>query len=262
MHTDTRPVAVVTGGKQGLGLASARALAAHGFDVAIGDLQPRDVQVTEIEAELQQLGARTFYAQLDIARLEDHGEFLDAVEDRLGPVHCLVDNAGIAARPLTDVLELNAEAFDAAIEVNLRGTFFLSQQVATRMLNATEPNNPRRSIIVITSVGAEMPSVTRAQYCISKAGLSMMVKVLALRLAAFGIDVHEIRPGFIRTAMTASAGTANLDEAISSGRVPMARWGEPEDVAQAVASLASGQLPYMTGQPIWVAGGLNIPRAT
>ncbi len=257
-----RPVAIVTGGKQGLGLACAGSLLEAGFDVAVCDVQEPDAEFERLRATAESLSGRLLFTQLDLAAIDTHAGFLDQVELELGPVNCLVNNAGIAARPLTDVLDLQPDAFDASIDVNLRGTFFLSQQVARRMIAAPVDDGRRRSIIVVTSVAAEIPSLTRPQYCIAKSGLSMVVKLLALKLAEHGIDVHEIRPGLMRTAMTASAGTAALDAAIRAGRVPAGRWGEAADVATAVASLATGRLPYMTGQPLWIAGGLNIPRAT
>lgn len=260
----TRPVAVVTGGRQGLGLAAVEALASQGFDVAIVDLAAPDDVSEAILATLAELGAAGRYYPLDISDLEGHQGLVDQVWADFGRLDCLHNNAGIAARPLTDVLDLTPEAFDRAVDVNLRGTFFLSQAVAKSMLadTARHTDGIYRSILVVSSIAAEMVSTNRSQYCITKAGVSMLSKVLAVRLAAEGVHVHEIRPGFIRSDMTASAGTTEIDEWIEQGRVPVPRWGRPEDVGQTVASLASGAVPYSTGQPFWVAGGLNVMQAT
>ncbi|BCW35863.1 3-ketoacyl-ACP reductase [Arthrobacter sp. StoSoilA2] len=257
-HSQDRPVAVVTGGRQGLGLAAAQALAVEGFDLVIIDLQPDDDGVTDLRHRLSKAGAATAYVQADISDIDSFKELVDVIWQAFGRVDCLVDKAGIAARPLTDVLDLTAEAFDRVMQINLRGTFFLTQAIANRMISVPDAGN-YRSIIVVTSISAELASLERAQYCISKAALSMMSKLFAVRLASENIFVHEVRPGFIETAMTASAGAPALDQWITSGRVPVPRWGQPSDVGQAIATLASGRLPYLTGQPIWVSGGLNIP---
>ncbi|MFM2343365.1 MAG: hypothetical protein RLZZ592_3018 [Pseudomonadota bacterium] len=258
-----RPLALVTGGLRGIGRAIAEHLAAEGFDLAVVDLDaPGDLADTLLTA-LAGAGAQARYARLDIADLAAHGPVLDALAADFGrPVDCLVNNAGIASRPLTDVLDIAPEAFDRSLSINLRGTFFLTQAVARRMLAVPAPAGVPRSVIVITSIAAELVSTDRAPYCIGKSALSTVTRLFATRLAAHGIAVHEVRPGFIRTDMTASAGTEVIDRWIAEGRVPVPRWGTPQDVGQVVATLAGGRLPYTTGQPIWVAGGLNIARAT
>lgn len=259
-----RPVAMVTGGRQGLGLAAVKALAAQGFDVAVVDLAPPDAVSEAVIADVAALGATARYYRLDISDLDGHQPLVDRVRADFGRLDCLHNNAGIAARPLTDVLDLGPEAFDRAVDVNLRGTFFLTQAVAKSMLadDARHVDGVYRSILVVTSIAAEMVSTDRSQYCVTKAGLSMLSKVLAVRLGGEGIHVHEVRPGFMRSDMTASASTTPIDEMIDDGRVPLPRWGTPEDVGQTVATLASGALPYSTGQPFWVAGGLNVMQAT
>lgn len=251
-----RPVAVVTGGCQGLGLAAASALATAGFDVGILDIQPLSDDAAK---ELAARGARFTSAIFDLADLAGHEAAIDRIEDELGPIDCLVDNAGIAARPLTDILDLGVEAFDRAVDVNLRGTFFFTQAVARRMVART--SEAYRSVIIVTSIAAELANTDRSQYCVTKAGLSMTAKLFAVRLAGAGIHVHEVRPGLITTAMTASSGSTKGDQSITSGKVPIARWGRPDDVGQTIATLASGALPYSTGAAIWVAGGLQIQTA-
>lgn len=261
-----RPVAVVTGGRQGLGRGAAVHLARKGFDVAIADLPALqdDVAIGELLATLRETGAKAEYYQLDIADLGAHAAFVDQVWADFGRLDCLHNNAGIAARPLVDVLDLEPEAFDRASDINLRGTFFLSQAVAKSML--ADPSRLTdgvyRSILFVTSIAAELVSTDRSQYCITKAAVSMASEVFATRLGPEGIHVHEIRPGFMRTEMTASASTAPIDKKMEDGSVPLGRWGSTNDVGQAVATLASGDLPYMTGQPLWIAGGLNIAQAT
>lgn len=264
MEETVRPVAVVTGGKQGLGLGAAKGLAARGFDLAILDLPEAGPGTDACLTELEALGVTARYYQLDISDLDRHHEVVEKIWRDFGRLDCLHNNAGIAARPLTDILELSSEAFDKAVNINLRGTFFLSQVVANRMLedDARFSDGIYRSIIIVSSIAAELVSPDRSQYNITKAGLSMLAKVLAYRLGPEGVAVHEIRPGFMKTAMTASAGSPEIDAAIAEGRVPLSRWGTSEDIGTVVGTLASGDLPYMTGQPLWIAGGLNVVKAT
>ncbi|WP_417280229.1 3-ketoacyl-ACP reductase [Celeribacter sp.] len=254
----SRPVALVTGARQGLGRGIALAMAKAGFDVAGLDIdtdEKSDAVVKEIEA----LGAKAYFGQMDLSDLSAHEGAIAAVEEALGPVDALVNNAGIAARPLTDILDLGAEAFDKNLGVNLRGNFFFTQAMAKRMI-AREVES-YRSITFITSIAATHVSTDRSPYCVSKAGLSMVAQLYADRLGAHGIAVHEIRPGFIRTEMTGSAPTDKIDAYISSGQVAQKRWGETSDIGTVAASLASGALPYVTGQPIYVDGGYHIPTA-
>lgn len=264
MTSEKHPVAVVTGGRQGLGLAAVKGLAARGFHVAVVDLPPADDESDRLLAELDSSGSRGRYYQLDISDIDRHSEVIDQILSDFGRLDCLHNNAGIAARPLTDILDLTPEAFDRAVEVNLRGTFFLTQEVARRMIADEDRHHDGiyRCIINVSSIAAELVSPDRSQYNITKAGLSMLTKILAYRLGPENIAVHELRPGFMRTAMTASAGSPEIDAALADGRVPLSRWGTPEDIGTAVGTLASGDLPYMTGQPLWIAGGLNITKAT
>ena len=252
-----RPAAVVTGGRQGLGKGAAVALAHAGFDVVIVDLL-QDEKLQQTIAEVESRGARAAFVRGDIADLDEQAALVESAWSVFGGIDCLVNNAGVAARPLRDVLEVKAEEFDRNITVNLRGTFFLTQKVASRMIVARRTQF-HRSIIVVTSIAAGIVSLTRAEYCMSKAGLSMMTQIFATRLAQEGIHVHEIRPGLMRTEMTEGAApqTAAL---IDSGFVPMRRWGEPGDIGATVSALATAALPFTTGQSIFVDGGLHIPR--
>lgn len=251
----TRPAAIVTGGARGIGLACAEALTDAGFDILVADLA--DHASDELAANITKRGAKFAYYRCDIADLAGHAALVDATMAAFGRIDCLVNNAGIGAVVRGDLLELTPENFDRALGINLRGTVFLSQAVAKAML-ATPGDHPK-SIITITSVSAEMASPERSDYCISKAGLSMWVKTLALRLAAENIGVFEIRPGIIRTDMTAGV-TAKYDALIDSGLVPARRWGEAADIGAMVATLAGGKLGFSTGSIINVDGALSVPR--
>ncbi len=254
----SRPVAIVTGARQGLGRGIALALAKAGFDLGVLDLV-HDEKADSLTGDLTALGAKSAFAVMDLADLSSHAAALDQLEAALGPVDALVNNAGIAARPLTDLLDLGPEAFDRNLGVNLRGTFFFTQAVARRMV--ARQTEGYRSITFITSIAAAHVSTDRSPYCISKAGLSMTAQLFADRLGASGIAVHEIRPGFIRTEMTGSAPTGKIDDYIASGAVTQRRWGQTQDIGAVAAALASGALPYVTGQPIYVDGGYHIPTA-
>lgn len=267
MSHHNNPTALITGGLRGLGLGIATQMARDGFNIAIIDLPPASAETDAILAPLTEIGVHARYYPLDIADLARHEATLACIQHDFGPsspLTCLVNNAGIAARPLTDLLELSPQAFDHSIHINLRGSFFLTQAFAKILLQQEDaPTHDRyRSIVMITSIAAEMISPDRAQYCVSKAALSATTRLFATRLASAGIAVHEVRPGFMRTDMTASAGTEVIDQWIAEGRVPMPRWGTPADVGRTVSTLAQGLMPYTTGQPFWVAGGLNIMQAT
>ena len=254
----TRPVALVTGARQGLGRGIALALAKSGFDIAGLDLFT-DEKSDAVVKELAALGAKAWFGQMDLADVGSHAAAIEAAEAALGPIDALINNAGIAARPLTDILDLGTDAFDKNLGVNLRGSFFFTQAMAKRML--ARQTDTYRSITFITSIAAHHVSTDRSPYCVSKAGLSMVAKLYADRLGAHGIAVHEIRPGFIRTEMTGSAPTGKIDAYMESGAVTQKRWGETTDIGAVAASLASGALPYVTGHPIYVDGGFHIPTA-
>ena len=251
----TRPAAIITGGARGIGLACAEALADAGFDILVADLaeKPADGLAQNIAAH----GAKFAYASCDIADLAGHAALVETAIEAFGSIDCLVNNAGIGAVLRGDLLYLKPENFDRAIAVNLRGTVFLSQAVAKAML--ATPAASARSIVTITSVSATMASPERADYCISKAGLSMWVKNLALRLAAENIGVFEVRPGIIRTDMTAGV-SAKYDTLIEGGLVPAKRWGEAADIGAVVAAWASGKFGFSTGSVIDVDGALAVPR--
>lgn len=251
----TRPLAIVTGGARGIGRACAEALAEAGFNIVVADLpaSPPDDLASAIETH----GAILAYHPCDIANLDFHRPLVDAALQKFGRIDCLVNNAGIGAVVRGDLLDLKPENFDRVLSINLRGTVFLSQTVAKAML-ATPTDHPK-SIVTVTSISAEAASPERPDYCVSKAGLSMWVKNLALRLAPENIGVFEVRPGIIRTDMTAGV-SAKYDALIESGLVPAKRWGEAADIGAAVAALASGKFAFATGSVVNVDGALSVPR--
>jgi NAD(P)-dependent dehydrogenase (short-subunit alcohol dehydrogenase family) len=252
-----KPVALVTGGNRGIGRAIVIALARRGFDVAIADLaETVDTDATRREAEA--CGARTAFVPGDIARPEEHERLVAAPYALGGRLDVLVNNAGVSVAKRGDVLDVTPQEFDRVLGVNLRGTFFLSQAASRRMLADPERGWPR-SIVTISSANAFMVSEDRAEYCLAKTALSMMVKIFAARLGKSGIASYEVRPGVIRTEMTRVA-TEKYDRLIAGGLSPIPRWGEPVDVGRAVAALASGDLPFMTGDAFHVDGGLHIHR--
>jgi NAD(P)-dependent dehydrogenase (short-subunit alcohol dehydrogenase family) len=249
-------VAFVTGAGRGIGRAIAMALAEQDFRLVINDLEASG-DVEETVAALQARGTPVKTAIGDIAAVENHARLVDAAWTAFGRIDCLVNNAGVSVVTRGDLLNVTPNSFDRLMNINLRGPFFLTQAVAARMIAA--PHDGFRSIITISSLNAETAGIDRAEYCISKTGLSMMSKIFALRLAEHGINTYEVRPGVIRTGMTAVA-KEKYDRLFAAGGVPISRWGEPEDVGQAVATLASGALRYSTGEVVHVDGGLSVPR--
>lgn len=254
---EPRRVALVTGGRRGIGLAIADALAADGFDVAITGTSPEDEVSHAALEQIARHETRVTYIAGRVDDIADHHRVLNDVEAALDPVDVLVSNAGIAPPERLDLLETTPENYDAVMGVNLRGAFFLAQQVANRMIAAGP--KPGRALIFVTSCSAEMVSLNRVEYSVSKAGLAMAVQGFAARLAPEGIPVFEVRPGIIRTDMTARVST-KYDALIADGLVPARRWGEGADVAAAVSSLARPDMGFSTGSVINADGGLTLAR--
>lgn len=251
----TRPVALITGARRGIGRAIGIALAKAGYDIAFTDIA-EDEAVAEASKLFEAAGAKARFFRHDVAAVASHAGLVADVKAAFGRLDLFVSNAGIGAPIRGDMLEITEESFDLVMDINLRGAAFLSQKVARAML-ADRPERP--AIVFITSASTELVSIDRAQYCVSKLGLSMWAKALAVRLAPEGIPVFEVRPGVIRTDMTAKV-AAKYDARIADGLIPAGRWGEGEDVAAAVAALTSGQFAYATGTVVNVDGGLLIPR--
>lgn len=248
-----RKTALITGGSRGIGLGIAIQLAQRGFDLAINGVREQDA-VADTIAQLKSYGGEVIYCRADVGDAMQRAEMLQRVTDHYGTLQVLVNNAGVAPKERKDILETTEESFDRLMNMNLKGAFFLTQAVANMMIRQQEG-----CIINVSSISATVASVTRGEYCISKAGLSMMTQLFAVRLGAHQIPVYEVRPGIIATDMTAGV-KEKYDQLIGNGLLVQPRWGLPEDVGKAVAMLAAGDLPYSTGQVIMIDGGLTLPR--
>ena len=256
-ENDDRPVALVTGAAKGIGRAIALALAGQGTDVVVNDIDAE--ALADTVGELERLGVRACGVAGDIAAVDRHEQLLDEACSAFGVPDVLVNNAGISVAVRGDILAVTPESFDRLIAVNLRGPFFLTQALARRMLAAPATGRPR-AVISVSSANATLVAPDRAEYCLSKTGVSMMTKLYAVRLASAGINVYEVRPGVIRTDMTAVA-RERYDALLAGGDfTPINRWGEPADVGRAVAALAGGAFSFSTGDALHVDGGLHIAR--
>jgi len=251
-------VALVTGGTRGIGLGVARALAAEGFDLALCGRR-EEGEVAGVLEELRAKGGDVRYFRADVASRDDRDRLVAGLRAAFDGLHLLVNNAGIAPAARADLLEAGEESFDRLIAVNLKGPYFLTQAVARWMTEQNQKPGYRGTIVFVTSVSAEAASPNRGEYCVSKAGLAMTARLFAVRLAGDGIPVYEVRPGIVRTDMTAGV-AETYDKRIGEGLLPQGRWGEPEDVGRLVAALARGDAAYSTGAVIPVDGGFSIPR--
>ena len=250
--------ALVTGAAGGIGRAIAVALAEAGFAMALSD-RAASAALDAATAEAAGRGVQTVALPADLADLAAHAGLLDAAEAALGPLTTLVNNAGVSVLARGDLLDVAVDSYDRCQAVNTRGTFFLTQAFARRLLAAEPPGQGHRSIVSITSANAVGVSLNRGEYCVSKAGLSMASRLFAARLGGEGIGVYEIQPGVIETAMTAPS-MASYRERIAKGLTVIPRVGQPAEVARAVVTCATGGLPYTVGQAIRVDGGLVEPR--
>jgi 3-oxoacyl-[acyl-carrier protein] reductase len=250
---------LVTGGSRGIGLGIARCLAKDGCDLVINGVRPES-DVLPVLMELQDLGAQTLYCQADVGNTEDRAKLVETVKDQMGRLDVLVNNAGVAPKVRTDVLHATEESFERLVKINMQGPHFLTQLVAHWMIEQRNADPDFSGCIInITSTAAAKANITRPEYCMTKAALSMSTMVWAVRLAEFGIRVYEIRPGVILTDLVAAVKDA-FDKFIEEGGLLDRRWGQPEDVGKAVAALVRGDLNYSTGQILNVDGGLNVPR--
>ncbi|HTM26096.1 MAG TPA: 3-ketoacyl-ACP reductase [Vicinamibacterales bacterium] len=251
--------ALVTGGTRGIGLGIARALSREGWNLVVCGTRPEgDVQ--PVLDELRGAGVDISYHAADLGVPEQRIRLTHALRERHGAMHALVNNAGRAPRLRADLLDATEASFEELIRTNLQGPYFLTQAVARDQVirRAADPSFAA-AIVFITSVSAQLASVNRGDYCVSKAGLSMAARLFAARLAASGIPVFEVRPGIIETDMTAGLREA-YDRRIGEGLVPERRWGTPDDVGRVVAAILRGDVPYATGSVINVDGGLTLPR--
>jgi 3-oxoacyl-[acyl-carrier protein] reductase len=252
-------VALVTGGSRGIGLGIVKQLAMLGFDLAINGVRTEE-SVAEIISAVKELGSDVIYCQGNIALREDRKKVLSQVKGHFNRLNILVNNAGIAPTERRDILDATEESFDEVISVNLKGNYFLTQDVANWMIDQKQLDPEFNGYIInISSISATVASVNRGEYCISKAGVSMATQLFAVRLGEFDIPVYEVRPGVIETDMTAGV-QEKYDRLIADGLCLQKRWGQPEDVGKVVGALSEGSFPYSTGQVFMVDGGLTIPR--
>ncbi len=248
-------IALITGGQQGIGLGIAMALARAGYQVALASRSA--AKSPAVESALRQLGSAARYYQHDLQDIDHIPALLTAIEADMGRVTTHISNAGVPAKVRGDMLDILPANYDFVMDVNLRGAFFLAQDVARRMLAA--PSDHYRSITFVTSVSAKMASIERAEYCISKAGAAMMAELFAVRMAPHGIGCFELRPGIIETEMTAGV-KDKYTARIEGGLVPAARWGQPSDIGKVIVPIAEGAMAFANGAVIPVDGGLSIHR--
>ena len=252
-------VAFITGGTRGIGLGIATEFAKAGFDLALNGVR-EEATVTAVIDELRLSGTQVAYFQGDVSVKEDRQKVVDAIFRRFGKVNVLVNNAGIAPSERRDIMDATEESFEHVLRVNLQGPYFLTQMAANRMVETKKQRAEEfYCIINVSSVSAFVASVNRGEYCISKAGIAMATKLWASRLGEFDIPVYEIQPGVIRTDMTSGV-EKKYDQLFQNGLAIQQRWGTPEDVGKVAATMATGSLPYSTGQLVLVDGGMSIQR--
>lgn len=252
-------VALVTGGSRGIGMGVALALAREGFDLAICGVRA-EAAVAEALQALRATGREVLYMPCDVSRRADRASLLAGMKQHFGRLNVLVNNAGVAPDVRADILEATEESFERLVRINLQGPYFLTQAVANWMVEQKVANPAFTGCIInVSSISSTVASVNRGDYCITKAGVSMATKLFAARLGEYDLPVYEIRPGIIKTDMTATV-TAKYDKLIGEGLLLQRRWGVPGDVGRAAAMLARGDMAYSTGQVILVDGGQTVQR--
>lgn len=254
-----KKVALITGGTRGIGLGIAAELAKAGFDLALNGIREQ-ASVEPVLENLRREGARVVYFQGDVSVKGDRIRMVEAVMKQYNRVNVLVNNAGVAPKERRDILDATEESFEHVLHINLQGPYFLTQLMANKMIEAKRVWPDEFFCIVnVSSVSASFASVNRGEYCISKAGIAMATKLWASRLGEFEIPVYEIQPGVIRSDMTSGV-TEKYDRLFQNGLAIQSRWGVPQDVGRVAAAMATGSLPYSTGQVVLVDGGMSIPR--
>jgi NAD(P)-dependent dehydrogenase (short-subunit alcohol dehydrogenase family) len=254
-----QPTALITGASRGIGRAIALELATQGYAIAVNYMRSRE-GADEVVQQISAAGGHAVAVQGDVGRREDRDAMVDQTLERFGRIDLLVNNAGITSPGRKDLLEATEDSWDLVFDTNLKGAFFLAQRAAREMVSLIAAGSISRGTIVnVSSISAYAVSTNRVDYCIAKAGLQMMTWQLASRLAEEKIRVYEICPGVIASDMTAPV-TEKYDKLIAEGLSPIRRWGQPEDVAKAVATVASDAFPFSTGDRINVDGGFHIRR--
>lgn len=252
-----RPVAFVTGARRGIGRAICAALAAAGYDLLGCDIAEEGF--AETARAVRDAGGSFAHRVADLAEIDAIEPLIDWAWSESGGIEAVVNNAGVGALSRGDLLEMTPHSWDRCLDINARAPFFVSQAAARRMVRAEAPRRGKRGVVIISSANAAMASPERTEYSASKAAASMVARCLALRLAEDGIPVFEVRPGVIRTDMTAPV-AARYEQRIAEGLSPIRRWGEAEDVAKAVAALMTGAIPFSTGDAFHIDGGLHLHR--
>lgn len=254
-----QPTALITGASRGIGRAIALEMANRGYAVAVNYVRSRE-SAEDVVQQIAAAGGRASAVQGNVGVREDRDTIVDQTLEAFGRIDLLVNNAGITSPGRKDLLEATEDNWDVVFDTNLKGAFFLAQRVAREMVSLISAGSIARGTIVnVSSISAYAVSTNRVDYCIAKAGLQMMTWLLASRLAEEKIRVYEICPGVIASDMTAPV-TEKYDQLIAEGLSPIRRWGQPEDVAQAVATVASDAFPFSTGDRINVDGGFHIRR--
>ncbi|TMM58581.1 3-ketoacyl-ACP reductase [Maribacter algarum] len=250
---------LITGGSRGIGLGIAKELAALGCNLAINGVRPED-EVKETLDMLRQSGTKAIYCQGDVSSAGDRSKIIQGVLDEFKSINVLVNNAGVAPKNRADLLDVSEESYDRLMNINLRGPFFLTQMVAKHMASQKANDSDfQGSIINISSVSAIMASPNRGEYCISKAGMSMMTKLFAVKLGEHDIPVYEVQPGVIKTDMT-TAVQEKYEKQVTQGLTIEPRLGFPEDVGKVVGAIVENKIPYATGQVFTIDGGLSLLR--
>lgn len=253
-------VAIVTGSSRGIGRGIALALAAQGWQITV-NYRGNQAAAGETRQAIEAQGGGALVVQADVASRADLERLVDETLSHYGAIDLLVNNAGVGPRQRVDMLQVAEESYDEVMGINLKGPFFLTQRVANEMIALSQQGkitSPR--IINISSISAYTSSPPRAEYCISKAGMSMMTTLWADRLAEYGIHVYEIRPGIIRTDLTSVVKDKYDRLILEEGLTPIRRWGEPDDIGKAVVAIAEGYFPFSTGEVINVDGGFHMHR--